>query len=116
MTPPDTHLPEDIPDDVITALEDSSDQQLREIIEYAQRLLKDHPSLTDEIESRESEELVRMEDHGEYTIVIVERPEETGAARGPFAYRVKWETNRDDEASKYKWHYLGKVYGESVDE
>jgi hypothetical protein len=109
MTQPDTALPDDIPEEITTALEASSDSQLREIIHYAQQFLREHPPLTDAIESRAGEELVRTEDHGAYTIVVVERPDETGEARGPFAYRVGWEHGIDDDG-KYRWHYLGKVY------
>ncbi|WP_390277140.1 hypothetical protein [Halobellus rarus] len=113
MTRSDIDPPEGIPQGVITALKDSSDNQLREIIHYAQQLLEDHPSLTDAIESRLGEDLVRIEDYGEYTIVIVERPDETGEARGPFAYRVKWESTVDGEEGQYRWHYLGKVHGDT---
>lgn len=112
MTPSHIAPPEDIPEAVSTALNGSSDSQLREIIHYAQQLLREHPPLTDAIDSREGEELVRVEDHGAYTIAVVERPDETGEARGPFAYRVKWVPNIDDEGGQYRWHYLGKVHGE----
>jgi hypothetical protein len=109
MTSPDTGRPETIPARIAETLEASSDGQLREIIHYAQRLLREHPPLTDALESREGEELVRMDDHGAYTHVVVERPEETGQARGPFAYMVTWEPTTDEEG-QYKWHYLGRVY------
>ncbi|WP_123533679.1 hypothetical protein [Halosimplex salinum] len=113
MTVSDTDPPEGVPEEIATALEASSDSQLRDVIHYAQRLLRDLPPLTDAIESREGEELVRMEDHGDYSIVVVERPGEMGEARGPFAYRVKWVPDFDDGAGKYRWHYLGKVDVES---
>lgn len=109
MIPSEPDPPDDIPEEVTTALEDSSDSQLRQIIHYAQQLLRDHPSLTDEIESREGEELVRTEDHDGYTIAVVERPDETGDARGPFVYRVQWEPNLDGEGGQYRWLYLGRV-------
>jgi len=112
MTASDTDPSEDIPERITAVLEDSSDSQLREIIHYAQQLLRERPPLTDAIESRHGEELVRVKDHGAYTIAVVERPDETGEARGPFAYRVKWEPNINDEGGKYRWHYLGKVHGE----
>lgn len=112
MTPSNTDHPNDIPTDIVEALEGCSDRQLRGVIDYVQQRLREHPSLTDAIESRPGEELVRMEDHGAYTIVIVERPDETGEVRGPFAYRVKWESHIDEEGSHYKWHYLGRVSGE----
>lgn len=112
MTPSDTGPP-DIPDEITAALETSSDDQLREIIHYAQQLLREPSPLTEALESREGEELVRMEDHGEFTIVVVERPNETGAARGPFAYRVQWEPDIDEAEGKFRWHYLGRVSGDS---
>lgn len=108
MTTSTVDPPEEVPAEVAEAFDRCSDRQLREIIHYAQQLLRDHPPLTDAIESREGEELVRTEDHGEYTLVVVERPD---GADGQFAYRVKWETNVDGEG-QYRWHYLGQVVGE----
>ena len=112
MTLSGTGYPEDIPAELIAALEDSSERELRDIIEYAHQLLRDRPSITDAIESRHGEELVRIAEYGAYTIVVVERSNGTDEARGPFAYRVKWEPHIDDEGGRYRWHYLGKVYGD----
>lgn len=116
MTPTRTDTPESIPSEVADTLRGCSDDQLRGIIHYAQQLLREHPGLTDAIEARAAEDILRKEDHGSYTLVVVERPDETGEARGPFAYRVKWEPDVDGEAGKYRWHYLGKVYGEAAGE
>lgn len=102
--------PDAVPDEITAALEDVSDRQLRTIIHYAQQRLREHPSLTESIESREGEELVRIEDHGQYTLVVVERPD--GEAGGPFAYRVRWEPHIEYDGGRYRWHYLGKVGGE----
>ncbi|CQH64533.1 uncharacterized protein HHUB_5061 (plasmid) [Halobacterium hubeiense] len=112
MTPSHIDPPDSIPTDVATTLEGCSDAELREIIHYAQQLLRAHPPLTDAIESRPGEDLVRIEDHGAYTIAVVERPGETGKGRGPFAYRVSWEPDVNGGEGKYKWHYLGKVYSD----
>lgn len=112
MTLSDTDSPEGVPETIAAALEDSSDSQLGDIIRYAQRLLQERPPLTDAVESREGEELVRTSNHGGYTIAVVERPEETGEARGPFVYRVKWAADIDGEGGEYQWHYLGKALGE----
>lgn len=109
---PTPESPENIPSQVVTVLEESNDSQLRDIIHYAQQLLHDHTSFTDAIEAREGEELVRMENYDTYTIVVVERPAETGEARGPFAYRVQREPELGDEDGQYRWHYLGKVVDE----
>lgn len=109
MTPSDIDPPEDIPTEVLQILDESDDGQLREIIHYAQQLLREHPPLTEAVEAREGEELVHIDDHGGYTTVIVERPDETGEARGPFAYRVQWEPEIDGDGGQYRWHYLGRV-------
>ena len=110
MASSQTDPPEDVPEELIGVLTDSADSQLREIISYAQQLLREHPPITDAVESRRGEELVRVEDHDAYTIAIVARPDEPGEARGPFAYRVKWEPGIDDGEGRYRWHYLGKVF------
>lgn len=111
MTHSDIDPPEDLPEGLSAVLEDCDDSQLRDVINHAQRLLRDHPSLTEAIEARQGEEIVRTEDHGAYTIVIVERPNEADEARGPFAYRVQWEPDIDGGEGQYKWHYLGRVLG-----
>jgi len=113
MASSQTDPPEDIPEELIAVLQNSADNQLRETINYAQQLLREHLPITDGVESRRGEELVRVEDRGAYTIAIVARPDEPGEARGPFAYRVEWEPNIDDEGGRYKWHYLGKVHDDS---
>lgn len=109
MSRSDIDPPEDVPKNVVRELEKSSDSQLRETIHFAQRLLGEFPTLTEAIEPREGEELVRVDDREGYTHVIVERPEASGEARGPFAYRVRWEPEIEGDEGKYRWHYLGRV-------
>ncbi|MGQ3330099.1 hypothetical protein [Halorubrum sp. FL23] len=109
MTHSDIDSPEDLPEGLSAVLEEYDDSQLRDIINHAQRLLRDHPPLTEAIEARHGEEIVRTEEYDAYTIVVVERPAEVGEARGPFAYRVQWEPKIDDGEGRYKWHYLGRV-------
>lgn len=109
MTPSNIKPSGALPEELTAALVESSDRQLREVIHYAQQLLSDHPPLTDAIEAREGEKLIRIDDQGAYTIVIVERPDATGEARGPFAYRVRWEPSIDEDDGRYRWHYLGRV-------
>ena len=104
--------PEGAPEEVVTGLEECSDNQLREIIHYAQRLLSQHPPLTDSIDSRVGEELVRIEDHDTYKIVIVEHPNESSETSNQFAYRVTWEPTISEEG-QYRWHYLGRVFNDT---
>lgn len=103
----------EIDEAVENVLKTNDDGELRQLVTDARNRLEGRPPLTDVIEARENEELVRMEDEGPYTTVIVERPDETGEARGPFAYMVQWEPHVDDDG-KYKWHYLGRVFEEEA--
>ena len=79
----------------------------------AQRLLSEHPHITDAVGSRRREELVRVKDHGVYTIDIVMRLDEPGEACGRSAYRVKREPGIEDEGGRYEWHYLEDVRNDS---
>jgi hypothetical protein len=110
MASSQTDPPEDVPEELIAVLQNSVDSQLREITNYAHRLLREHLPITDAVESRHGEELVRVEDHGAYTIAIVVRPDESGEARGPFAYRVKWESNIEDDGADTS----GSIFGKSM--
>jgi len=113
MTPSEIDPPDDIPTAVVETLQGCSDEELRSVIHFAQQLIQEQPPLTDAIESRPGEDLVRVADHGAYHVAVVERTEETGDSRGPFAYMVSWEPGVDDENGQYRWHYLGKVYDDS---
>lgn len=115
MTSPTTDPPDGLPDSVVTALTESSDRQLRETIHYAQSLLGEQPPITEAIDARQAEELLRIEEQDGYTIAIVERPDETGVDRGPFAYRVKWQPSIEGEEGEYHWHYLGRIHGDAAE-
>lgn len=111
MTPKKDDFHENIPEDLAATLDDCSSTQLLEIIHYAQDLLYEERAVPEKgpIEPREGEEIVQKEDQGAYTRVVVERPDETGEARGPFAYRVNWVPSIDGQGGHYSWHYQGKV-------
>jgi hypothetical protein len=115
MTSPTIDPPDGLPDSIVTTLTESSDGQLREIIHYAQSLLASHPPITEAIEERQAEELLQVKEQDGYTIAIVERPDETGADRGPFAYMVKWQPSIEGEKGGYHWHYLGRVHGDAAE-
>lgn len=105
----ESDISDELPELIISELEQSSDGQLHAIIDYAQKLLQERNVPTTAIEAREGEEIVRKDDHGAYTIVIVKQPDATGANRGPFAYRVKYEPDIDDGEGRFRWQYLGQV-------
>jgi len=113
MTPPEPSPPDDVPEELIAVLRSSDASQLRAVIDYAQQRLHERPPITDAVESRHGEELVRVNDHSGYTVAIVERTGETDESRGRVAYRVKWEPDVSDEEGRYRWHYLGTVCGDA---
>jgi len=96
-----------VPEAVYHALEEGTDEQLRVIIDYAQTLLDERP--TTSIEPRDGEEIVRKEDHGYYTIVVIERSGESDDSSSRFAYRVTWEPAIEGGQGEYHWYYLGRV-------
>lgn len=100
---------DDLPESLLRQLEQCTGRELRSVVHYAQRLLRERRPSTSDVEPRPGEEVVRTADLGAYTIVVVERPDESGAARGPFAYRVAHEPDVDDGEGALEWHYLGRV-------
>lgn len=95
---------------IIDELEQSTDRDLRAVIQYAQNLLHQRHDVTPELAAREGEEILRMTDHGPYTLVVVKRTDETGPDQGPFLYRVTTESGIDpDDDETVRWQYLGRV-------
>ena len=101
MTPSDSSPPENISEELIAVLRSSNNPQLRESVNYAQQFLHDHPPIADAVESRHGKKFVRVDDHGGYTIAIVERPDETSETRRPYAYRIKLEPYINDEGGRW---------------
>lgn len=99
----------DLPESLVRQLEECSDRELRSVVHLARRLLWERRLSTADVEPRPDEELVRVDDLGDFTIVVVERPDEPGAARGPFAYRVTYEPAVEGGEGALEWHYLGRV-------
>ena len=116
MTGSDPTPPDDLPDDLVQLLTESSDQQLRAIVDFAQELLSHRtPTTTDELEAREGEEIVQVDDDDGYKRVVVRRPEASGASEGPFSYRVRWVPEIKGEGGHYEWEYLGQVNEEVLE-
>jgi hypothetical protein len=113
MTPPEPSPPANVPEELAAVLRRCDGPQLRAVVDYARQRLHDRPPIPDAVESRHGEELVRVDDHGAYTVAVVERTGETGESRGRVAYRVKWEPDVSDEEGRYRWHYLGTVCGDA---
>lgn len=109
MSDSDAPPPDDLPEAIVDELRACSDHQLHAVIDYARGLLAERHSPTSAIEPREGEEILAVEDHGDYTSVVVERPGASGEAQGPFAYRVEYVPDVDGDGGEFKWYYLGPV-------
>lgn len=97
----------ELPDSLVEKLDRCSDEQLQEVVKYAQRQLKRRHAPTREIEPRhEHEEIVSVEDRGGYFFVVVE---EDSTPEGPIAYHVSYEPDPDGVDGRYHWRFLGPV-------
>lgn len=104
------HPPSDFPDGLVDLLRDLSDDQLRDVIEYAQALLRARGPSPAHIEPREGEEIVHTHDFGGYTLVIVRETLHKEISSPAIAYRVNYEPAIKEGEGGWKWHYLGDVY------
>lgn len=103
--------PLDLPTEFVAQIEALDPHQLRETIVYAQQLfaVREHPA--NNIEPLPGEEIVRIEDHGEYTEVVKRQSCPEGCDRcphGPYLYHVTTERHPDGETSLH-WQFIGQV-------
>lgn len=103
----------DLPDDLVTRLDDLSAQQLREVVYHAQRRLSEsNPPVSDRIEAGPGEEIVSVEEHPEYTEVVKREPcgeDCPDCPHGPYLYHVYEELYPDGESSLH-WVFLGRRF------
>lgn len=106
-TPPNT-----VPDDVVDAIDQLSESDLRTVIDYAQERYEYlHPTVTEQIEAAPGEEILRVEERPEYTVVVKRQPCSQGCddcPHGPYLYHVHEETHPDGSTA-LRWRYLGSV-------
>lgn len=106
--------PSTLPDDIVEAIDNLNEAQLRAVIDYAQdRMRFVHPSVTEQIEAREGEEIVRIEERNGYTEVVKRQPCAEGCTNcphGPYLYHVN-EEQRPDGSAHLHWTYLGRIQG-----
>lgn len=103
----DSERSDGLPESIASELEQCSEGQLHSIIDRAQELLHQRHDPTSELEARHGEEIIRVDDEGEYTLVVVERTEEPD--QGPFIYRVTYEPDVEGGQGRFRWWYLGRV-------
>lgn len=103
----DSERSDELREPIASELEQCSDGQLHAIIDRAQELLHRRHDPTAELDARPGEEILRVDDEGDYTIVVVERQEES--ERGPYLYRVTYEPDVEGGQGQFRWWYLGRV-------
>ncbi|WP_157972416.1 hypothetical protein [Saliphagus sp. LR7] len=114
MTEKDTEPapPGALPATVIEMVNQLDDKELQTLIDYAQeRYEYAHPSLSDQIEAASGEEIVRIEEYPEYTLVVKRQPcgkDCDECPHGPFLYHVQ-EEPRFEGGTRLRWRYLGEV-------
>jgi len=105
--------PTELRAEAVALIDDLSEAELRATIEYARdRLQFVHPEVTEQIEARDGEEIVRIEDRGAYTEVVKRQPCATGCdecPHEPILYHVTEERQLDGTTDLH-WTYLGRVY------
>ena len=106
-TPPDA-----LPATVVEMIGQLDDAELQALIDYAQEWYEyAHLSLSDQIEAASGEEIIRIEEYPEYTLVVKRQPcgmDCDDCPHGPFLYHVQEEPRLEGEP-KLRWRYLGEV-------
>lgn len=103
----------DLPDSLRARLDDLSEHHLREVVDYAQRRLREsHRPVSERIAAGPGEEIVTVEDRPEYTEVVKREPcgeHCSDCPHGPYLYHVYEEVHPDGRSSLH-WVFLGRRY------
>ena len=104
--------PPNLPAELVELLDGLDETELQAAIDYAQaRRRFVHSDVTDRIEARPGEEILRVEERDGYTEVLKRLPCAEGCAdcpHGPYLYHV-YEEQRPEGGSRLHWTYLGRV-------
>jgi hypothetical protein len=108
--PPDP--PATLPESLEPILQDLSDHQLRELMDYCGALMQFHDEqLLEEIEAGPGEELVHVEERDGYTEVVKRIPcgeDCDDCPHGPYLYHVRTVPDREG-GSHLKWEFIGRM-------
>lgn len=104
--------PSTLPPDVIEALDQLNEAELRAAIDYTQERLRDiHPTITEQIEAAPGEEIIRIQERAGYTEVVKRQPcgqNCDDCPHGPYLYHVR-EEQRPEGGTHLHWVYLGRI-------
>lgn len=106
--------PEGVPTELVDALEELSDDELRKTLIYGQELLNAHEERGFPIEPAPGEDILRITEKELYTEVVKKVPcsedcEE--CPHGPYLYHVSEETLPNGKTELH-WKFLGDVVSE----
>ncbi|MEF8821665.1 MAG: hypothetical protein V5A52_05260 [Halovenus sp.] len=103
--------PEKLPDQLVSDLQQLTDEELRKTITYIRKLLQPHGEHSPEIEPGPSEDIIRTTEHDGYTEVVKTVTCAEGCddcPHGPYLYHVTEEPRPNGE-TKTHWSFIGKV-------
>ncbi|MFY4814329.1 hypothetical protein ACOJIV_16730 [Haloarcula sp. AONF1] len=106
--------PVDLPDHIVSVLEQASVHDLRESVIYAQELLQSHHEPTEQIEPLPGEEIVEIKGEGKRFTVLKREPCTDGCSdcpHGPYVYEVKREKRPNGE-THFHWTFMGPYVGD----
>ncbi|MFC7156240.1 hypothetical protein ACFQPA_12385 [Halomarina halobia] len=102
-----------LPEHLVTALDGLERHELREVVHYVQRRIRELQSpVSDEIEAAPGEEIITVEERPGYTEVIKREPcgeDCSDCPHGPYLYHVYEEVKPDGSPSLH-WVFLGRVF------
>ncbi|MDS0282694.1 hypothetical protein [Haloarcula onubensis] len=106
--------PVDLPDEIVSVLQDASVHDLRETVLYAQELLRHQHVPPQEIEPLPGEEIVEVTEHDDHLTVVKRQPCSEGCAdcpHGPYVYEVTRE-HRPSGETHLHWAFIGRKIGD----
>jgi hypothetical protein len=102
-----------LPESLVRRLDGLTPRELRRVVDYAQRRLRErHSSVSTEIAAGPGEEILTVDERSAYTEVVKREPcgeDCDGCPHGPYVYHVYEEVKPDGSASLH-WVFLGRVF------
>jgi hypothetical protein len=101
-----------LPEAVIDAVDELSEQQLRKLISYTrERIASTYEPVIESIEASDNETILRKAQREGYVEVVKTRTCRDGCAEcphGPYLYHVRRERQLDGETT-LRWDYIGRA-------
>jgi hypothetical protein len=112
MGHPNPGINGDLPESIAEDLQALDDEALRDVVSYAQQLLRERAPQPSHIEAAPGEEIISIEEQGGYTLVTKTQKCAEGCEdcpHGPYLYLVREEHSPVDHEPTLHWVFLGRV-------